>query len=278
MAKKSNTEKTAPKNETPNDTTAKKKTETSGETLPLIAYRLNNTQMKLVAGPTNRQWMEETPNRFAYRCMPMLLSNQSGWMVECSHDISVIWDGRQALEGLSIHNMSDGGPLPALSIFGSGILTFTLPFLFRTPEGYNLVAQGPTNWPKDGISPLSGVIETDWAESTFTMNWKVTRPNHAIAFTKGEPICMIVPQRRYEIESFDPVIRDISSNPELHQDYTQWANSRKQFNEDLKKKDSDAQKAGWQKHYAQGKTVSEKRSTSHQSKLTLREFVEEKKS
>ena len=81
MAKKSNTEKTAPKNETPNDTTAKKKTETSGETLPLIAYRLNNTQMKLVAGPTNRQWMEETPNRFAYRCMPMLLSNQSGWMV-----------------------------------------------------------------------------------------------------------------------------------------------------------------------------------------------------
>ena len=140
------------------------------------------------------------------------------------------------------------------------------------------MAQGPTNWPKDGISPLSGVIETDWAESTFTMNWKVTRPNHAIAFTKGEPICMIVPQRRYEIESFDPVIRDISSNPELHQDYTQWANSRKQFNEDLKKKDSDAQKAGWQKHYAQGKTVSEKRSTSHQSKLTLREFVEEKKS
>src|SRR6202000_3160808 len=104
-----------------------------------------------------------------------------------------------ALEGLRITSLSgEGGN--AISIFGSGIVTFTLPFLFRTPPGYNLVAQGPTNRPKDGISALSGIIETDWAESTFTMNWMITRPHHPITFAKGEPICMVFPQKRYEVE------------------------------------------------------------------------------
>lgn len=248
------------------------------EPLELIAYRLNKTNMPLITGETNRKWMDDTPNRFAYRCMPMLLANQAGWMILCSHDISVAWDGRQSIEGLTIHNMSGEKPCPALSVFGSGILTFTLPYLFRTPEGYNLVAQGPANMPKDGISALSGVIETDWAESTFTMNWMITRPHHTITFSKGEPICMITPQRRYEIERFQPVIREITSDPVLHDDYTQWANSRREFNNDLKKHDSQARKEGWQKHYAQGKTVSNKRSTSHQSKLTLRDFVDETKS
>ena len=244
--------------------------------LPLIAYRLNNNRMPIITGPNDRLWMDQTPSRFAYRCMPMLISNQSGWMILSNHRISVIWDGRQALEGVRINCLSgDPGLCNAVSIFGSGILTFTLPYLFRTPPGYNLVAQGPTNRPKDGISALSGVIETDWAEATFTMNWMITRPHHAITFEKDEPICMIIPQKRYEIERFQPIIRDITSDPELNEDYLKWAESRRKFNEDLKVPGSKATKDGWQKHYTQGKTITEKRSTSHQSKLNLREAIDE---
>jgi hypothetical protein len=244
----------------------------------LIAYRLNKTKMPIITAQTNREWMEQTPSRFAYRCMPMLLANQAGWMILSGYDISVAWDGRPALEGLTVLNLGGEKQCSALSIFGSGILTFTLPYLFRTPPGYNLIAQGPTNSPKDGIAPLSGIIETDWAESTFTMNWMFTRPHHTVTFAKDEPICMIVPQRRYELENINPIIRDVSSDPELHADYLKWADSRRQFNEDLKKDNTQARKDGWQKHYAQGKTVSEKRSTSHQSKLVLREFMDETES
>ena len=248
------------------------------ESPSLIAYKLNNTPMPIVTGQTNREWMEQTPNRFAYRCMPMLIANQAGWMILSGYDISVAWDGRQALEGLTVVNLSGEKHCSALSIFGSGILTFTMPYLFRTPPGYNLIAQGPTNSPKDGIAPLSGIIETDWAESTFTMNWMFTRPHHTVTFAKDEPVCMIVPQRRYELENIKPIIRDVKSDPELHADFLKWSDSRRQFNDDLKIHDSQARKDGWQKHYAQGKTVSEKRSSSHQSKLVLREFVDETKS
>ena len=48
------------------------------------------------------------------------------------------------------------------------------------------------------------MIETDWSVATFTMNWKLTRPHWPVTFEIGEPICMVVPQRRGELESFHP--------------------------------------------------------------------------
>ena len=48
------------------------------------------------------------------------------------------------------------GALPMSSHFGYGILTWTLPYLFRTPPDWNLLARGPSNLPKDGIQALEG--------------------------------------------------------------------------------------------------------------------------
>ena len=65
--------------------------------------------------------------------------------------------------------------LAPLSAFGEGVLTFHINGLFRTPPGWNLWVGGSPNSPKDGIYPLTGVIETDWSPYTFTMNWRFTR-------------------------------------------------------------------------------------------------------
>jgi hypothetical protein len=247
-------------------------------TLALTAHRLHPMRMPVVVGTAARDWMDATPNRFAYRCLPMLIANQAGWYVITQHSVAVTWDGTEKIEGLKVECLAGELPCPAISTFGSGILTWTMPYLFRTPPGYNLLVRGPANWPKDGIAPLEGIVETDWTESTFTMNWKLTRPDHTVTFNAGEPIAMIVPQPRGELELFRPEIRDIASHPELHEAYEKWAELRRRFNEDLHKVDSDARKQGWQKHYAQGKTVTEARSREHQSKLALHAFVEEKAS
>src|SRR5205807_231232 len=90
------------------------------------------------------------------------------------------------------------------SHFGAGVVTFTIPYLFRTPKGVNLWVKGPTNYFKDGAAPLEGVVETDWAVSSFTMNWKLTRPGLPVRFARGEPICMIVPVPRGLAEELDP--------------------------------------------------------------------------
>jgi antitoxin (DNA-binding transcriptional repressor) of toxin-antitoxin stability system len=240
--------------------------------LTIIAYQVTKRNMSLQPGHGDRIWMDETVNRFAYRCMPMLLANQTGWLICSNHDLRISWDGTQGVNAVTVENLGGEGVCPALSSFGSGIVTFTLPYLFRTPQGYNLLVQGPANMPKDGISPLSGLVETDWAESTFTMNWIFTRPHHTVTFSKGEPIAMIIPLKRYEAEQFQPIIQDIAQNPDLKTSYEAWAISRRQFNNDLKVKGSEAQKVGWQKHYAQGKTMTGKRTEAHQSKIKLRPF------
>jgi len=245
-------------------------------TLALTAHRLHPMRMPMVVGTSTRDWMDATPNRFAYRCLPMLIANQAGWYVITEHSVAATWDGTDKIEGLRVECLAGDLPCPALSTFGSGILTWTLPYLFRTPPGYNLLVRGPANWPRDGIAPLEGIIETDWAESTFTMNWKLTRPNHTVTFNAGDPIAMILPQARGELELFRPEIQDIANHPELREAYEKWADLRRRFNDDLHKVDSEARKQGWQKHYAQGKTVTEARSTEHQSKLSLQAFLDEK--
>lgn len=253
---------------------AKTATASAMPSLSLIAHRLNPVGMPMVVGTSTRAWMDATPNRFAYRCLPMVIANQAGWYVLTEHAVTVTWDGSPKIEGLRVECLAGAPPCPAISTFGSGILTWTLPYLFRTPPGYNLLVRGPANWPKDGIAPLEGIVETDWAESTFTMNWQITRPDHAVTFNVGDPVAMIVPQPRGELELFRPEIHDIGTDPELRESYEKWANLRRQFNEDLHKVDSEARKQGWQKHYTQGKTVTEARSTEHQSKLALRAFVD----
>lgn len=241
--------------------------------LPLVAYRTHPLPMPLVAAPVARDWMDRTDRRFAYRCLPMLIANQAGWFVLSAHRVAVRWDGGRTLESLRIDCLSGEPPCPALSVFGAGILTWTVPYVFRTPPGFNLLVRGPANCPKEGIAPLEGIVETDWAEATFTMNWQMTRAHRRVTFEAGEPIAMIVPQPRGELELFRPEIKDIASDPELAASYQRWAAGRRQFNEDLRQEGSEARSQGWQKHYAQGRTVTEKRSTEHQSKLELREFA-----
>lgn len=251
----------------------------SDKRLPLIAYPISPLDMPLMAAPAGRAWMEATPSHFAKRCLPMLIANRSGWLLVSMHTFAVTWDGRAEASGLTVKHLEGAPPFSAHSQFGSGILTFVIPFLFRTPPGVNLLVRGPANFVKDGIAPLEGVVETDWAEATFTMNWKMTRPHNAVTFTRGEPIAMIVPQERGSLERFDPVVRDIATDPETMAAYVRWAESREAHNKDMQNPASDAYKRGWERHYFQGMSATGQavgQSAGHQVKVTLKDFVEEK--
>lgn len=228
--------------------------------------------MSIVAAPPGRAWMDATPKHFANRCLPMLIANQAGWLLLSPGRVTVAWDGGTGIDALKVEVTGDAPPTFASSHFGHGILTFNVSYLFRTSPGWNLYVRGPANSPKDGIHALEGLVETDWSEATFTMNWKLTRPNHTIVFEEGEPIAMVSPMRRREIEEFRPELRLLASNPELDAGYRAWSASRGQFNADLKVPGSQARQDSWQRHYMRGKTVAEERASEHQTGLKLAEF------
>lgn len=235
--------------------------------------------VQIVPAPRRRDWMEATVKRNANRCLPLLVANESGWVLQNAATFTAIWDGRDHPDGVTIE-FADAGSAPRPGYvrcpFGHGIVSFAIPYLFRTPPGYNLLARGPANWPKDGACALEGLVETDWAMSTFTMNWKLTRPGHPVVFEEDEPFCMVVPQRRGELESFEPEVRSVRSDPETREGWNDWFKRRHQlevekFLSEFSGEFADARDA-WQQDYFRGRLADGTPAREHQTKLRLKEF------
>jgi len=258
-------------------TTAAEERAAVARDLPLIAYDTGpHLGVRIVAASHRRDWMDATTQAFAYSCLPLVIANQHGWFLLCPCRIRLIWNGGTAPDAITIEYPANETRRLATSHFGEGILTFHVGYIFRTPPGVNLHVRGPANMPKDGIAPLDGIIETDWSESSFTMNWKMTRAHHEVVFEENEPFAMIAPVVRGELERYRPAIHSLSANAELEAGFRAWSRSRDAFNADLKVEGSDAQKMRRQRHYIRGQTVTQRQAERHQTSLDLTEFADKK--
>ena len=218
--------------------------------------------------------MDQTSERFANRCLPLLMANQAGWCLLSAHTVRLTWNGGKGAADLEVELLEGPAPLPVVSHFGHGIATWNVPYLFRTGPGYNLLVRGPPNCPKDGASALEGLVEADWSVATFTMNWQLTRAGQSVTFVRGEPLCLLVPQRRGELESFQPELRRLDGASELGGSFARWSQSRVEFNANLHAPGATPAGQRWQKHYFQGQGVEGQAAREHQTKLSLRDFSE----
>jgi hypothetical protein len=122
-----------------------------------------------------------------------------------------------------------------VSTFGEGVLTVQIDGLFRTPPGRNLWVGGGPNSPKDGVYPLTRVIETDWSPYPFTMNWRFTRRNHWVHVDAGEPICFVFPVQRAILERITPRYLPMESEPKQAAHHAAWTNSRTEWLERMER-------------------------------------------
>jgi Family of unknown function (DUF6065) len=232
-------------------------------TLRITAHEMfeNEQRVQIKPGDHDRAWMDQTYNRFAYRCLPLTIANQHGWQVQTTNRIQARWNGENFERDL--HISADAGGT-ACSIFGYGILTFQIMHLIRTPPGWNLYITGAPNYVKPGIQPLTGIYETDWAPYSFTMNWQITDADRDICFEPGDPICFFFPIRRDHLDDwrleFEPLAGD------LREQYDLFTTSRNDFyssNQYLE--------GQWQKHYFQGRMPDGSACpiTDHRTKLKL---------
>jgi hypothetical protein len=248
-------------------------------TSEILAYRVTSRwDMKLSPASPDRYWMKQTTAGYANRCLPMRIASQAGWVVLNNQSLRAKWLGGAGPDRVVIEHTDD--PLcPAISHFGEGILTFTIPFLFRTPRGTALLFRGPANAPKDSIAALEGLVETDWAVATASMNWKFTRTDAWVDFARGEPICMIVPVRLDQLENVQPRITDIESDPETSRNYESWRVSTKDFNQRLRERDPEAVALGWQRYYMRGTAPHAcpgpiPEAEEHRTRLVLKQFID----
>ncbi|MEO6810581.1 MAG: DUF6065 family protein [Isosphaeraceae bacterium] len=176
--------------------------------------------------PVRRAWMNEHPH--AYQCLPMVVANQWGWQVLCPTDVRVTWDGSPDPLGLRV----EVDPAYAVAIksqFGRGIVTFSPPWLFRTPSGWNLYVKGPGNRWKPNCVPLEGVVETWWLNYTFTLNWKLVEPG-TVWFATGESLGQLVPVPHGTFQDASAVEAPIMTvEPEAGADLLRWLAERRRI-------------------------------------------------
>ena len=236
----------------------------------LLCYQINDEAPSIVPGRSERSWMDATGQHFAYRCLPLTIANSSGWELLCPIGITAGWNGGPDLEDMKIIGAAGENVNGfAQSHFGHGVLTFQTSYLFRTEPASALWVRGAPNLPKDGIMPLDGIVETDWLDFTFTMNWIFTRPGR-VTFEKNEPFCFITPVDYHGLDDVVPVIAPIASNAKLAAAYEDYGKQRIAFNAALAAGDKEAIKKGWQKWYMRGASPDgETRNPIHISKLRL---------
>lgn len=237
----------------------------------LTCYSLGDRPPLIRAAPASRTWMDATPQGFAYRCLPLSIANAHGWELLCPTRIEAVWRGGAEPGAVEVRGL--GASQVAVGHFGTGILTFHIHALFVTEPGWNLWVGGSPNDVRHGIAPLTGIIEADWSAASFTMNWRFTAPDTPVVFEKGEPFAFLFPVPRGMVEAVEPEIRRLADEPELAAAYADWSAGRNRFLADLKVKDSEAARAGWQKAYFQGRNgQGEKAVPDHQTKLHLKPF------
>ncbi len=221
-----------------------------------LRHRADGTGWDWSWADWRRDWMEQTPSKFAYRCLPLKIANQTGWWIYNPIGFSAVWDGRAAPG--SVHLLFDSDPQTwgrwINDQFGNGIITWNTPFLFRTrPAGSRLLVCGPANYFKAGVSPLTAIIESDWIPMSFTMNWKITAPRATIRFDQGEPLFAAIPlisNLCSDLEQSDVRYMKLADDPEVAAAYHAWQAGRNQFHE--QKKSGDVKPDDWQKDYFRG--------------------------
>jgi hypothetical protein len=201
----------------------------------IIKYSISSPELDIVPSIKKRNWMNDTPDSFAYRCLPLTVANGLGWQFLNPCKFVASWKGENSLKGVKVkfypktnQEKIYSNAKYVLSHFGNGILTFTLDCLFRTESGHNLYIKGPTNHPKAKIFPLEGVVETDWLPFTFTMNWKFIEEGE-VTFERDEPFCQLFPFPRHYMENWQTQEIPISSVPEEYNNFKDWKDSRSNY-------------------------------------------------
>lgn len=233
---------------------------------------------KLEQADFRRQWMDETPNQYAYHCLPLKIANQIGWVLKnpTSFNATYVNDDFESSVKIEFDNLNDQEKygFDISSHFGNGIITFTLPFIFKTPEPWCIWARGLPNYYKDNVCFLEGIIETFWTHMSSTYNIKLIEKDKKIRFEKDEPLAFFTITNLKEIDESTIIFKNPQENKKFSDDFKVWKDKRSEANNNYTRKEI------WQKHYKKGvhdQTLEKNKDHKSKINLSVRQYKDERK-
>jgi hypothetical protein len=149
---------------------------------------------KPVPSAPKRSWFSQ----HAYYCTPLLVANQYGWTVMNPATWIARWNGGEDKDDVEVVNTTEK---VAKAHFGSGIVTIDVGFYVETSDDIDLLIKAVPNYPMDGLCTMEGIVETDWHDGIFTLNFRLTRPNQWVMRKPNTPLAQLVPVQRGWLET-----------------------------------------------------------------------------
>lgn len=167
-----------------------------------------------------RDWMDNTYNKHAYRCLPMTTANVHGWELILPQDVIVQLDAPDTVPRILSGEMLDGRPLVIPSILN--IVSFCTSWIIKTEPGYSTWISGSPNYVMNGAMPLSASIPTDWWPDEFNMNWYITKVGEPIVFEKGTPFMFFNFYKNDDLLSTTFTVDSISEKEDLMKERSEY--------------------------------------------------------
>lgn len=179
----------------------------------ITAYKRPGSKVKIEQTKVQREWMDITDIRHAYKCFPVTLANGIGYSISFTEDIEFIWDG--ILDGKPDHIEILKAPEHSCHTGrGNATISFNTEVMFRTDENLSMIGIVPPNYFIDGAVPFTSIISTSFYEYPFPAAWRVTRPNTKIVIPAGMPVTTVVPISLGELCSYELDLYDKPYDPE----------------------------------------------------------------
>jgi hypothetical protein len=173
---------------------------------PVSSLKDTDVDISKFLRPLNLDHKREWFSPHFYKCLPLSIGNMQGFAFSVPFDFEVHWHGGISTDSVHVITNFDEKEKPLVKIaseFGHGIFTVHFPLILKTPPGINLMTISPPNFPTPGISPMTGVVETDNLKFTFTLNFKIDYQDMPIKIAANTPIMGIIPVPRYFCDSFE---------------------------------------------------------------------------
>lgn len=200
-----------------------------------------------------------------YKCLPLVIGNQYGFIIKSEFDFSFIWDGREEADAIKFYFNDEEQEInkkfPLIKThFGHGIITINTPFWLNTPPGVNIMTINPPNYIIPNITVMTGVVEADNLRRNFTFNLKIQIPNIKVIVPAGTPLAAFIPIPRYYADCFELKFAEEIFNDDLINEELEAALQAYTSREEIdKKKDG-----GVGRHYLLGKDIYGNKFLDHQ--------------
>ena len=185
----------------------------------IIVYRDNSSSANIEQLPISRGWMDDTPDKHAYKCFPLSITNGLGWGISFPVDISFIWDG--ITDTTPDHVKVLSGSQYCYTSRGNATVSFTTGLTIKTEENTTSLIMPVPNLFVRGSQCFTTLISTSFYKSSIPIAWIITEPNTIITIPANTPIATLVPISLQKVSEYEMEVID-GRLPQEH--YNQLAN------------------------------------------------------